>query len=78
MRAVLVLLLVGCLDAPTVDLTPDPELWWVQYPGAAIAAICTFDGETDCAALVKQCKECAVTCWPTEPLRHCGPVAKEK
>lgn len=73
-RALLVLLaLGGCLEVETFEPPPERELWWVQYPGAALAAICTFDGDADCTALADGCNGCAVTCWPTEPLRRCAP-----
>lgn len=78
MRVVLLSLLAGCLVVDATTRAAQPELWWVQYPGAALAAICTFDGATDCAALVDQCDGCAVTCWPTDPLRHCAPPKPTK
>lgn len=75
MRIVLLSILAGCLVADAPDaLDPTlPELWWVQFPGAALASVCTFDGETSCAELADGCHGCAVTCWPSEPLRHCAP-----
>ncbi len=71
MRAAL-LFLVACEQVDAVEPEIEPELWRVQYPGAALASICTFDGPGDCEALRADC-ECDVRCWPTEPLRHCAP-----